>query len=699
MILDMNINPKNKQIVRHMNLVKRTITLVLVISIFTVAQAQELLQMIPKEATFVGMINAEQIKNKGQLAEMMELPFMQKFDKEIAKEFSRAWVKSDSGHYFDLSKHGINTSGKAWSYFVGDKEFFYGGMLIPITDQEKFKSFVKILTKDPEGEKITLKNNYTETHKRDLHILWNKNTAFFYGVELNPFFKDSIDNMLAKKYKYGQYSESTYKDYTEEAVEEAVVEEAVEEAVVEEATEEALVEEAVEEAVVEEATEEALVEEATEEVVVLEATVDFDDEGLQKNPETKIEMSWSEFYDIKRAYCDSIKEIWIKTNGPKLISLRGNNSFASNADFVEYIKSSPEMAVVFDYALLRNYITAPLLSGMSRSFRRNKFIPYLMSFYGDVTVFAKLEFKQDEAELSVDTKYGDRIGEVLKNVKKKKISNKFLKYMNNDLMGYYAMGMDVEGVGEGIKNMLKKTLPEVPEYGKAATKGVEILEIFLDEKAIYNIFTGDAVVAVNGIKEFEVEYKTYDYDDDFNRTEIVDTLLKKLPEVVFMAEIGNKEDVQKIIDLLVYLKTFKKEGNMYCLDIKRNDIPVCMQIHDNILFIGNNKEFIRNPTEFPKNKQLNKEHKKAFKKNTIAGFVNMAEIMRYLADNEKSSFKDQKMFIETSNLFRNIKMTGYKKGNYLHAKYSLNLSESNDNSMVDIIKYINQIYLIDTKRM
>ncbi len=636
---------------RNMNLGKRTITLLSVIAIFIAAQAQDMLQMVPKEATFVGMVNARQVKSKGQLVEMMELPFMQQFDKQMAKEFSRAWVKSDTGHYFDLSKHGINTSGKSWSYFVADKEFFYGGMLVSLTDQEKFNSFVKLLTKDPEGKKIKSKNNYTETHKRDLHIVWNQNTAFFYGLELNPVYKDSVDNMLAMKYKYDEYSERKYTDYAEEIV----------------------------------------VEEATEENAEETTEVEIEEE--------KPKMSWSEFYDIKRAYRDSLKEAWVNTNSAKLISSRGNNSFASNTDFVNYIKSSPEMAVMFDYSMFSNYFSGAFLSGMPRSFRRNAFMPYFMSFYGDMTIFAKLEFKQDVAEISMDTKYGNKMGEVLKNMNKKKISKKFLKYLNNDLMGYYAMGMDVEGVGEGIKNMLKKTLPDVPEYGDAAVKGVEILEIFLDEKAIYNIFTGDAVVAVNGIKEFEVEYKTYDYDDDFNRTEIVDTLLKKLPEVVFMAEVGNKEDVQKFIDLLVYLKAFKKEGNIYSLDVKRNDIPVCMRIHDNILFISNNKEFIKNPMELSRDKQLDKEHKKGFKKNTVAGFVNMAEIMRYLADNEKSSFKDQKMFIETSNLFRDIRITGYKKGNYMHAKYSVNLSESKDNSMVDILKYINRMYLIDKKRM
>ncbi len=675
-----------------MDLVKRAITVVLTIFTFLGASAQDLLQMVPKESTYVGMIDANQIKNKGRLAEMMELPFMQTFDKEIAKEFSRSWVKSDTGPYLDLSKHGVNTSGKAYSYFVMGKEMLYGGMLIPITDQEKFKSFVKIITKDPEGENIITLDGYTATSKRDLHITWNQNTALFLGVEINPFYKDSIDKMLRKKHNYG-YSHDYGLEKEEIAVEET------------EETEIGLEEEAVEEEeiVVEETeeTEIGIEEEAVEEeetVLVRVEEIRFDEEVVEE-AEPEKEMTWSEFYDIKQAYRDSIEQVWIEKNLLKLINSRGTNSYASNTEFVNYIKSTPEMAVVFDYSLLKNYLAAPFLASLSRPFRRNQVLPYLMSFYGDIMIFAKVEFKQDAAELSIDTKYGKRIGEVLDNVKKKKISKKFLKYLNKDLMGYYAMGMDVEGVGEGMKKMLKKSLPEIPEYGKAAVNGIEIMETLLDEKAIYNMFTGDAVVAVNGIQEFDVEYKTYDYDEDFNRTEITDTIQKKLPEVIFMAEVGNKTDVQKIINLLVNLKVFKQEGNFYSLDIKRNDIPVYMRIYNDILFIGNNKEFIKKPVELDKSKQLSKDHKEMFRKNTIAGFVNFAKIMRYFADEEKNSFKVQKMLVETSNLLDNIKMTGYKKDNYLHGKYSVNLKKSDDNSLVDIIKYINQMYLIDQKRM
>ena len=414
-----------------MNIVKKSVTVVLILSIFIGVSAQDLLKMVPKEATYVGIIDANQLKTKGRLSEMMELPFMQMVDKEVAKDISRTWVKSESSPYLDFSKHGINTSGKAITYFVTGKEMFYGGMLFPITNQDKFKSFVKILTKDPDGEKIIVQGSYTKTNNRDLHILWNQTTALFLGAEINPVYKDSIDKMLRKKHNYGSYSGDIGFD------EIAAIEIPVD-------------------SVKNEETEIEL-----EEVEVVEETVE----------EKKKKMSWSEFYEIKRGYRDSIKQQWVNENFQKLINSRGSNSFASNTDFANYIKSNPEMAVFFDYALLRNYMTAPLLKEMPYSWRKSEIVPYLMSFYGDITVFAKFKFEQDAAVLSVDTKYGDKIGEILNNVKKKKISKKFLKYLNKDMMGYYAMGMDVEGVGEGMKKMLKKSLPEIPKYGKAAVNG------------------------------------------------------------------------------------------------------------------------------------------------------------------------------------------------------------------------------------
>ena len=305
---------------------------------------------------------------------------------------------------------------------------------------------------------------------------------------------------------------------------------------------------------------------------------------------------------------------------------------------------------------------------------------------------------KDAIEISYDIKFSKKVNEIFAQVKKKKISKDFLKYMNKDLMGYYALGIDIKGFSEGLKQMLRNTMPEMPEYGKAAVSTMDILDVIIDEKAIYNVFTGDAVMAVNGVKDLEVIHKTYSYDDEFHRKEIIDTSMQKMPELLFMIGIGNKKDVQKIIDLLVNTEVFKKSGNVYSLDIKSNKLPVHFSISNDILFISNNKVYVQNPVIYSKNEQINREHSKMFKKNTFVAYANTAEIARYFADNE-GSFKEKKMMIESSNLFKHVMMYGHNKGSFMHSKYIIQLSESNENSISDILKFMNELYLINDKKI
>jgi len=351
-----------------------------------------------------------------------------------------------------------------------------------------------------------------------------------------------------------------------------------------------------------------------------------------------------------------------------------------------------------DYGLFNSVY---MNSFMSAAYKTSKWgIPYqyLMSIYDGMKMFAKIESKKDALELSYDIKLSDKVNEIFSQVKKKKISKNFLKYLNKNMMGYYALGVDIEGISEGLKQMLKNTLPDLPEYGESAVSAIDILDIIIDEKAIYKVFTGDAVVAVNGVKELEVVHTTYDYDDEFNRTEIIDTSLQKMPELVLMLGVGNKKDVNKIIKVLLNTKIVEKNGNVYSADIKKSKVPVHFRIYDDILFISNNKTYIQNPVIYSKNKQLNREHSKMFKKNTFVAYANTAEIARYFADTE-GSFNDKKMLIETSNLFRHIMMFGHIKGNYMHSKYIVQLSESNDNSISDILKFMNKLYVIDGKKI
>lgn len=645
-----------------MNALKKLIASLLAIVVTLTVAAQDLLTFVPADAAYVGMANLEQINTKGHFAELINLPFLQKMDREIAKDFSRDLVSADSSNYLDLTKYGFDVKGKTYSYFVGRDKMYYGAALFSIADKNKFTEFVKLFTRDKEGEKIIVTDNYSQSGSRDLHIVWNNSVAAIFGVSMSRAYKDTIEAEIRRKYNIEDPYYSYFKNYEEEAVEEIPADEAIVE---------------------------------QDEVTVTEPSEENNDTIISEDLSNQ--KDYVDIYTLKYAAFDSITNEWIYHNTASFIESKGANSYVGNSYFQEYLKSQPDAALVIDYGLLSNMFMTPMLGAFPRSVWDKSTYGFLNSFYKGMTMYAKLDMQKDAVELSIDTKYSSEINMVLDKIKKKKISKDFFKYMNKDMMGYYAVGLDIEGVSEGLKDMLRKTLPQIPEYGKAAVNGMDLIDILIDEKAIYNIFTGDAVLAVNGVKEIEVIRKTYEFDDDFNRIDIIDTSMQKMPDILFMAGIGNKTDIQKLADLLVNLKIFKKEGNLYSIDVKRNKIPVHFQILDNILFIGNNKSTVANPL-VASDKQLKGDHKKMFKKNTFVGYVNVAGITRSLADFDLSQKKQQSL-VETSNLFKEIKMQGYKKGNMMHGKYTIQLKESKYNSIEDILRFINNMYLINDKRI
>lgn len=608
-----------------MNFTKQLSVLALAIFCFCSITAQDILKLVPKEASFVGLFNTSQIKTKMDFEAVINLPMFQDLNNNITKKVSRKFDIPDSMSFVDLRKHGFDLDNKSCFYFVMGEKMYYGALVLSITDKSKFSQFVKMMNRDPEGEKIIEGSGYSVFKKYDTNIAWNDNKAAFFMANMSPVFKDSIDRYLSKKYNYN----SSY--YYEKS----------------------------------------------------------------ENPEDENKMTSSEFYELKRAYRDSIEAEWFNINTPLIISGWKHGSFSTNNKFKEYAGSDSDVAMMLDYATMYNSL---LHNSYKYDREMRQFMQYLGMFYKGMTMYSKGKFEKDQIVMEMDMIYSKELNEIFAQSKKKKISKDFLKYMNKDLMGYYALALDIEGISEGVKANLKKSLPQIPKYGNIAVSAIEILETFLDEKAIYNIFSGDIVFAFNGIKELEVVYKTYDYDEEFNKIDIIDTTYKKLPDLLLMVGVGNKNDVEKFLKLGVNSKVLKKEGNLYSVDIKRNKFPVHFCIHDDILFVGNNLAFMKNPIAKAKQDQLSKQHKKNFKKNIFAAYANTAEIARYISDVERS-FKDKKSLIETSSLFKTAWATGKKTSNGIQAKYTVQLSESEHNSLSDLFRFFNELFVIYENKM
>jgi hypothetical protein len=321
---------------------------------------------------------------------------------------------------------------------------------------------------------------------------------------------------------------------------------------------------------------------------------------------------------------------------------------------------------------------------------------FFKDYYKGLYLLGKAECNQDDIKLRYDLIHSEKMKEFYKELKKTKISNKLLSYLSKDLMGYAAIGIDIPGYSKGMGNVLRQIYPTIPQYGEILGISMDIIDIFIDEDALYNIFTGDLLIALNGIKPVEVTHTSYDYDDNYNMTERLDTSIQMQPEVLFMAGIGNVDALKKILKLSVASQVFSLENGLYSLTYRSAKLPIYMKINDNILFVSNNKSFVENPVVFTKDKQLGKEHAKMFAKNTGIFYANTEQIARQSA--LQGGAVNDKILTQTSDLFKTINMTTGQKNGVSFGNCTFQLSKSNDNSIVDILKFLNEFYLFKTNR-
>jgi hypothetical protein len=646
----------------------KLLSLFTLLFLVTISRAQDLINLVPKDAAFAAVLDINQINTKLKFEELTNIRFIEKMSKEKLKDM----VKADSTNYLNLKNYGIQLNSKAYFYFKSSDKVYYGALLIALDDEAKFAHLVKLAFGD--AANIITRVNYKYAAKKDIKIVWNNKSAAFWSATISPAQKDSLQAALRVKYigdeskylippppppAFGEIDSIKYTDNNETVVESAEP--------------------------VQEETFPVTSESSGDSYAVTDSS------NIDNYTPTDYS-AYDRMYAAVDLLCDSIKNVWCTSNTGVFLKDKGINSLAGNKEFADYIKNNPDGAFVFDYGMFTKlYMSSMWKSALGGAMADPyKFVD---DIYGGLTMYAKAEFKKDDISISFDMKYGSKLNEIYKEIKKKKISSNFLKYMDKDLMGYYAIGIDIPGYSKGIGHFLREVMPSIPQYGDIAVSAMDVIDIFIDEQAIYKLFTGDMVLAVNGVKPIEVIHTSYDYDENYNRTEKTDTTTQMQPEIQFMMGVGNITDVNKILKLLINLKVLRQEGNLYCVEYNHNPLPVYISIHDGILFVGNNKADIAKPVIYPKDKQLDDEHTKLFSKNTFVAYASMNNIAKYFV--KEGSDKMQRSFMEVAGMFSDIKIYSGHQGNHGSTKFMMKLTNTEDNSMLDLIKFFNALYVIN----
>lgn len=600
-----------------MNNLKLAIT-VLAVSISGNLFSQDLLHKVPEESKFVIALNGKGFFKHANMEQLNGI-------------FKRAGVfekiMDDNGSFQseNIEEFGIDLNAKSYIHFNVNDSLQFFGALIPLKDKAQFESIL------PEESEIKVINGLSsiETDDRTLRISWDQQTLYILGgvAMENYFSREDI------RQKYGMLEKPEY-DYAEDAAavpdtldweaydfdEENTVDTIVLADPGNESVEE--IETAVEKAA------EAAIEEA--EIVTIPPPPALPDDFESVDSVLARDEYQDDYYtEYSRvtAHNDSIQDLFVHQQldaemARLLAGELGSYKSKKMATMKENELMHFEMGKLSN--LFENYYPTDILYGyMGRP-----------SFdYGYEHINSTLLVDGNKMKWLGDVTFDKEMAKYYKEIYQKKINPKFLSFVNDDALGFLSFNVNSEAYIKHMPAIVKRV------YGGMDGKVGQIIDLFttafdivVDEKAVAKVFKGDNLFVLNGVSQKEVKYIDYEYDEDYNYTEIEKTKMEKIPDYLWMFSSDDTRVFEKILAILITEDNIMEHDGIYEVkSAKIDEIAPYIMIDKGIVFLGNNMEQLKQ-IKSNSYKSTKSKYASILKKNKFAMVFNTKKIPDMIDD-------------------------------------------------------------------
>lgn len=320
-----------------------------------------------------------------------------------------------------------------------------------------------------------------------------------------------------------------------------------------------------------------------------------------------------------------------------------------------------------------------------------------LSLFKDNFTYGALSFNDNDISVNSTQHIGAHYLDKVKAMNKKKFNKSMYKYIDGEnLMGIAGFASDMKPAYEIYKDTYINILSNIDLGEDWIGTAADIGFTFFDEEELFDLIQGDFVFALTDIKEFDVEYTSYDYDEDYNRVETTKTKKETLPEFVSLATIGNKELRDKIIKLMTQTDVIRKKGDYYELqepksrysDRAAKPLNIFYMIKGDLLIVTNDEQILieNNGNGLSKSKQINGEALKLMKSNNMFAYWTPKATYDKVPKELKS---DIEPFEIAANTYKSFVVEGVEnKGNLFTTTAKLNLVESDKNALIHSLEII-----------
>lgn len=327
----------------------------------------------------------------------------------------------------------------------------------------------------------------------------------------------------------------------------------------------------------------------------------------------------------------------------------------------------------------------------------NEFLNLFKDNYG----YGYLDFDPSSINLSSIQHVGSAHLKKIKEINKIKFSKSMYKYIDGEnLQAIVGFAANVEPAYEMTKDIYIDVFSNMKYSEEWFGTAADIGFTFFDEEELFDLIKGDFVFAITDIKEFETEYTSYDYDEDYNRVEVTKTKKETLPEFVSMMTIGNEKLRNKIIKLMEQTDVIVKKGHYYELqepaskwnkDSKAKPLSIFYMIKNDLLIVTNDESLLveNNGNGLAKSKRMDKTPAKLMKKNNMFAYWNPEKTIEKIPS-EYSDIKN--ILVDIPNTFKSIEMRGVKnKKNLFTSSVTINMTNEKSSSLMLSLELINNM--------
>jgi hypothetical protein len=266
-------------------------------------------------------------------------------------------------------------------------------------------------------------------------------------------------------------------------------------------------------------------------------------------------------------------------------------------------------------------------------------------FNGEMVVDLYLE--EDEIRMDGKMKYFGDLREAYSKIFSQKINSSFTKMISDKDLGYTSISASSKDfldeypkVIENLLNVYDTTYSEEYElFG-------DLFSIAVDEEAISELVTGDALFIFHDMGMKSVEYYSYDYDENYNYTKTLKTRMQLVPDFSFIFGTNRQDIMNRFVRLgLKYELLEKIDGGYMFKDVAREfGFNVYASVQNDFVIFSNSKSELKTIVEGKVESPIAGDKKKDVAKNTAAAYFNIKEFMTEMLLTDEIRDRDKEFF-------------------------------------------------------